>query len=284
MVVSVSDIINSLNDIAPVAIAEPWDNVGLIVGDRNRAVRSLLIALDPTNHLLDEAIACGADTIITHHPFILKPLPAIDTANPTGRFLEKALGARINILACHTNLDSAEHGVNDVLADLLGLDDLEPLAPTDSRHPGGTGLGRLGKYQQALSGHQFMGRLLSVLQLDSCLVAGPLPPIVRKVALCGGSGSDFAELAYRRGADLYLTAEVKHHVARWAEDCGFCVLDGTHYATERPIVHRLAERLRTDAEMRGWDLKIDETRTEQPPFYRVTAGTDNNPQATGETS
>ncbi|MFO7556722.1 MAG: Nif3-like dinuclear metal center hexameric protein [Desulfobacterales bacterium] len=129
MAVSVADIITCLDEIAPFAVAESWDNVGLLIGERNRAVNSILVALDPTCQLLDEALQHGADTVLTHHPVIFKPLLTINTADPTGNFLEKALSARLTVLACHTNLDSAERGVNDILAQRLGLIDLTPLIP-----------------------------------------------------------------------------------------------------------------------------------------------------------
>ncbi len=87
----------------------------------------MLVGLDPTLKLLDEAAAVGADTVITHHPAIFKPLPAIDTAEPSGRFLEKALKKQINVLACHTNFDSIAPGVSDVLAKLLGLENITAL-------------------------------------------------------------------------------------------------------------------------------------------------------------
>lgn len=282
--VTVSDIIHCLDEIAPPSIAEPWDNVGLLIGDRNRLVRSLLIALDPTNRLLDEALEVGADTVITHHPIILKPLPLIDTAEPTGSLLEKALTSRLNVLACHTNFDSAQHGVNDTLAELLGLVELEPLVQSDPRRADGSGLGRIGRFPATLAGNDFIARVLHVLDLESCQTAGPLPPSIRTVALCGGSGSDLAELARQRGADVYLSAEIKHHVARWAEQCGFCVIDGTHYATEKPAVHRLARAIREYARRQGWDVTVHETATESHPFQRVTKTSESNQQTTGEAS
>lgn len=284
MLVTVSDIISCLNDIAPFSSAESWDNVGLLVGNRSRVVRALLVALDPTNRLLDEARALGADTVVTHHPAIFRPLPAIDTADPTGRFLEQALGHKLNIIACHTNLDSARRGVNDALAELLGLTDLQPLVAPAMQQPDGTGLGRVGRYPDSLTGSDFIARVLNLLELPSCLVAGPLPARINTVALCGGSGAEFAELARQRGADVYLSAEIKHHVARWAEECGFCVIDGTHYATEKPVVPLLARRLREYVAERDWEVAIYETTTERTPFNHIEKTSKNNQNPTGEAS
>jgi putative NIF3 family GTP cyclohydrolase 1 type 2 len=107
MPVTVADIITCLDGIAPFSVAESWDNVGLLVGDQNRSVTSILVALDPTSQLLDEAIGLGADTVITHHPALFKPLLSINTADPTGIFLEKALSARLTVVACHTSHPSS---------------------------------------------------------------------------------------------------------------------------------------------------------------------------------
>ena len=269
METTVADLISALDQIAPFGMAESWDNVGLIVGDRGRRVDSVLIGLDPTNQLLSEAIDRGADTVITHHPAIFKPIPSINTGESSGRFLEKALTHRLNIIACHTNFDSVCKGVNDMLADLLGLQDISPLRPAEAPFPTDAGLGRIGCYRQPKDKAEFVDLLLEVLNLDTVQMAGELPETITAVALCGGSGSEFAETAKRSGADLYISAEIKHNVGRWAEENDFCIIDGTHYATEKPAVRLLVEHLRTFSLGQNWDLKIQETETENHPFSTV---------------
>ena len=178
MAVTIKDIIKCLDEIAPFAIAESWDNVGLLVGNRSREVQSMLVGLDPTLKLLDEAAAVGADTVITHHPAIFKPIPAIDTAEPSGRFLEKALKKQINVFACHTNFDSIAPGVSDVLADLLGLEHIIPLIAGTSQPTDGAGTGRLGYYPQPIDRATFIDKLLNVLKLSSVQIAGRLPETI----------------------------------------------------------------------------------------------------------
>ncbi len=270
MALTVQDIISCIDETAPFAIAESWDNVGLLVGDKNRLVSSVLVALDPTSRLLDEAVAKGADMVITHHPAIFKPLPNIDTADPEGQFLEKALVNRLSVLACHTNLDSAREGVNDTLARLLGLEQTTPLVPSGLPEEE-TGLGKIGYYPSRIDRAAFIEKLLQVLDLPSVQVAGVIPKVISCVAVCGGSGSGFAKTARNRGADLYLSAEIKHDIARWAEEAGFCVIDGTHYSTEKPAVTVLATRLRDYARKKGWKITIEETTTERHPFVSVDA-------------
>jgi len=266
MTVSIKDIIAGLDQEAPFSLAEDWDNVGLLVGSPEQEVHSVLIGLDPTNALLDEAIARGADTIISHHPVIFRPLPNINTASPEGRILEKALSHHIAIIACHTNLDSAREGVSDILAARLGLLELTPLLPVAGENEQGTGLGRIGIYRKPLAIAEFIEKALEVLGLPVLPVAGPLPETVTKVAVCGGSGSDLAEPAYRCGADIYLTAEVKHNIARWAEERDFCIIDGSHYGTEQLAVQLLAQKLDRLAAAGGWNIRISQTDVEKPPF------------------
>jgi len=260
----VKDILGTLDRIAPFKLAEAWDNIGLLVGDPEREITAVLVGLDPTGVLLDEAIAQGADTIVTHHPLIFHPLPAINTAEPTGRFLEKALSNRITVIACHTNLDSAHNGVSDVLADSLGLTQTEPLVPGDGLP--GTGIGRIGNYPDGLNQVAFMNKIFSTLGLAGVQVAGLLPDKIFRVAVCGGSGSEFAETAQKNGADIYLSAEIKHDTARWAQESGFCIIDGTHYATEQPVVKHLATLLQLAADHENWGIPIRQTQTESHPF------------------
>jgi dinuclear metal center YbgI/SA1388 family protein len=266
MTVRVKDILESLNAAAPFSLAETWDNVGLLVGNPEQEVTAVLAGLDPTNRLVDEALKKGANTIITHHPVIFKPLQAINTAEPSGRLLEKALANRIAIIGCHTNFDSASQGVSDYLALQLGLTKLSPLVPSSDNNRTDTGLGRLGIYPSPLTSAEFLTRVLKTLNLPCVQTAGALPDKVSRVAVCGGSGSELATIALERGADIYLSAEIKHSTAIWAAENDFCIIDGTHYATEKPAVTLLVKKLREAGKKNKWKIKILQTKEEHHPF------------------
>ncbi len=266
MPVKVKDIVESLNQEAPFSLAESWDNVGLLIGNREQEVTAVLAGLDPTNQLVDEAIAQGANTIVTHHPVIFKPLHQINTAEPGGRLLQKALVNRIAIIACHTNFDSAREGVSDYLAVKLGLTHLTPLVASTNDGEAATGLGRIGTYPSPLAAGEFVARVLSTLKLPGVQMAGSLPEKIATVAICGGSGSELADLALQRGADVYLSAEIKHSTAIWAVENAFCIIDGTHYATEKPAVTLLVEKLQEAGAKLGWNIQIRQTQEEHPPF------------------
>jgi len=270
MAPAVKNIISCLNLEAPFKLAESWDNVGLLIGNPGQEVTSILVGLDPTNSLIDEALTVGANTVITHHPVIFQPIPAINTADPGGKLLEKALANKIAIIACHTNLDSAADGVSDILGTLLGLTGLTPLLPTgEDESAGATGLGRIGAFSTPVTGEDFMQRVLTVLNLRSIQVAGKIPETITTVAVCGGSGSDLAERALAQGADVYLSAEIKHNTAVWAVESSFCVIDGTHFATEQPSVSLLVEKLRRAVSRENWDIAVRQSETEHHPFKLV---------------
>ncbi|MGE4559351.1 MAG: Nif3-like dinuclear metal center hexameric protein [Desulfobulbus sp.] len=261
---TVQDFLEILHCIAPEHLAEDWDNVGLLAGDPRQPVQRVLLALDPTSCLVEEAARGGYDLILTHHPVIFRPLKALRTDTPTGRFLALATRHQISVIASHTNLDSVPDGVSSYLARILGLEQLRPLQPSRSGCPETCGLGQIGTYAQSLSPEAFLARIDQAIHPPWLLEAGPRPEQVATVAVCGGSCSDFAELAQRSGVDVFLTAEVKHSVARWAEEAGLWLLDGGHFATENPAMEPLRDRLCREAEQRGWTLTVEVARQEPP--------------------
>lgn len=268
MSAKVRDILNNLELKAPFQLAESWDNVGLLIGNPEQTVTGVIAGLDPTNELIDEAISTGCNTVVTHHPVIFKPLASINTGTPEGILLQKALSHNIAIIGCHTNFDSAREGVSDVLAARLGLENLQPLIVPPGA-PEGTGLGRIGTYKNDLTQGEFIRRLLASLELDGVQMAGPLPETIKTVAVCGGSGSDFAVAALQQGADVYLSAEIKHSTAIWARENNFCIVDGTHYATEKPAVALLVQRLLQANETEGWNTNVLQSVNEKHPFVYI---------------
>lgn len=256
-----------LNSIAPLALVEPWDNTGLMVGDPDQTVTGILVALDPSEEVLQEALSLGLNTIITHHPLLFHPLKKIDRRTPLARMLTTALAHELAIVACHTNLDAAASGsVSDAMAASLSLADTRPLARRDhSLVAKETGFGRIGTLAPAISAEQFLPLLFSALACRGLHITGPLPKMIRTVALCGGSGSELAETAHALGADVYITGEVKHSTARWAEAAGFCLIDAGHYATEKLIVPALATDLGTACTAAGHAPLIRTSQNQRSP-------------------
>ena len=264
MVLFIQDIIDILQEIAPVELAESWDNVGLLVGNPKAEAKALLVALDPTTALLDEATSRGANVIITHHPAIFHPLKALRTDQPVSRFLAGAIQKNIHVIACHTNLDSAAGGVSDILARQFDLTDVVPLVPNQGEENSSCGLGRIGQCRKPMSPEECVEQLRLACSAPWLLEAGPRPSQIKTIAVCGGSCSEFAETALLAGADLFITAEVKHSIARWAEEAGFWIIDGGHFATEELAISPLQERLQQEMANRNLKNSVYTVRQKPP--------------------
>jgi len=264
MIPSVSDIWSAITEWAPQEFAESWDSIGLQVGDPAAPVHKILVVLDPTENALGEAERSGADLVVAHHPLLFRPVSSLDLSLPIPRIAARFLRSGIALLACHTNLDSVSGGVSDLLAGIMGLEGIEPLRPLPGGLPGG--LGRMGGLPEVRTLAEVVERLAESLA-EPCLrvVGNPQTP-VRKIAVCGGSGSDLWPDVLSRRADLYVSAELKHHVAREAEASRVALVDAGHFATEWLIVPALAAHIERTAVARGWGVGVGVFEGERSPF------------------
>ncbi|HSK98626.1 MAG TPA: Nif3-like dinuclear metal center hexameric protein, partial [Euzebyales bacterium] len=229
--------------------AAAWDSVGLQVGDPDDPVTQVLVSLDVTGAVLDEAERSGADLILAHHPLLFRPLPRLTPGTAAGGLALRAARAGCAVLAVHTNFDAAASGTTTPIVDLLALRDVAPLEPL-ADDPA-LGLGRIGDLPVPLSLRDVADRLASGLPAPHLRVAGPLDRAVRRVAACAGAGDSLVEAAHRAGADLYVTGDLRHHVALDALQLGMTLIDAGHYATEAPALPALCARLATAAAARG---------------------------------
>lgn len=237
MSVICSEIINAMNELAPQNLAESWDNVGLMVGDKNRKINKVLFALDCTEAVLDEAIEIGADMIITHHPFIFRAFKTLDYSKPLTKRIVKAIKNDIVIFSAHTNLDIAEGGTNTTLAELLSLDDTMPLAELDNERT----IGIVGRLNNKMCFAELIEYVKDKLGCEALTVCGDLTAEITKIGLCTGSGSDYMAEAAQKGCQAYITGDMGYHDGQQAEELGLCVIDGTHYLTENIVVPKLCE-------------------------------------------
>lgn len=262
MSVHIRQLLEHLDRLAPPELAEAWDNVGLIVGANGQEVDNVLVCLDVTLAALDEAISKDCQAIVSHHPPIFKPLARIDLDDASGVMVRTALVHRMALIACHTNLDSATGGVSDALASVLGLRETRPLQSAAGHT--GAGLGRIGRFAEPVSAGEFLRRVAAATANTALPIAGNLPETITTVAVCGGSGSEFAPLARRLGADVYLSGEIKHSTALWARENGFCLIDGGHWGTEHQAVDILTTWLE---KLTG--IAVHRAETERPAFNLV---------------
>ena len=241
---TVGDVAAFLEMFAPPVLAEVWDNVGLLLGDRAAAAGRIMTCLTITPDSAAEAVDEQVDLIVAHHPLPFRPLKRITTDDPEGRLLWKLIGAGVSVYSPHTAFDSTIEGINQRLAEGLGLVDIEVLLPKAEPVAGRTlGAGRRGRLIAPLSLAEFAQRVKSFLAIDHLLAVGGANRPVEHVAVGCGSAGEFLEPAQAAGCDVLLTGETRFHTSLEAESRGMGLILAGHYATERFAVERLAEVL-----------------------------------------
>ncbi|MDN6793838.1 MAG: Nif3-like dinuclear metal center hexameric protein [Propionibacterium sp.] len=274
---TVEDIATLMDAWYPPATAETWDRVGLIVGNRARRVCRILLAVDPVAATVSQALDSGADMVLTHHPLYLRGTSFLPEDDPKGALVARLIRGDIALFNAHTNADIAHRGVAHALADLVGIQDQVPLEPVgEDRQGHPVGLGRVGSVEACTLG-EFAGRVAAVLPASphGLLVGGDEDALVRTVAVSGGAGDHFLARAREVGADVFLTADLRHHPAsEHLEGGGPALLAGSHWATEWPWLPVLARRLREAARAAGVsvDVEVSTMVTEPWTSHRPTTG------------
>jgi dinuclear metal center YbgI/SA1388 family protein len=244
---------------APRELVAEWDNVGLLIGDPRAEVNRVLLALDVDQEVVDEALRLGAEMIIAHHPLMMKPVRSLRSDTPEGALLMRLVRERLNVFAAHTNLDAAAGGVSDVLARLLGLENVVHLT---AEH----GYGRVGDLREPMTFAAFIARLRAALGIQGLRAGGEKGREIRRVAVCGGAGADFWPQALAADADGFVTGDVKYHTARDMLAAGLCFVDAGHYATERVVLEPLRAYLESACRERGLDVVFLVSSCRQEPF------------------
>lgn len=223
---------------APLSFQERWDNSGYCVGSPEQEVHSAIIGLDCTPELIDEAVACGADMVITHHPLIFGGVAKISPDTNIGYVIYKAIRHNIVIYSAHTNIDKVAEGVSGLMARRLGLVNMEVL----DRGEMGEGLGVIGDLPEEMPDADFAYRVKEAFSLKGLRSSQPKGRVIRRVALCGGSGKSLISTAVKAGADAYITGDISYH--DFMTENGFFLMDIGHYEGEIDIVERISDILK----------------------------------------
>lgn len=226
----VRDFYSAIDGFAPFSGCEGWDNSGLLVGSLNTRVKAAVVALDVTPGVIAQAELLGANLIIAHHPAIFSPLRRIEGNS----LLHRVIAANLQIIAAHTNLDSAPGGVNDALASALGL--------LNVRAAEGASPARIGSLPAAIMPAELAALVRDKLSAGKVSFTGAGK--ITEIAVCGGAGGELWQAAREIGAQALVTGEAKHHCLVEAASCGFAIIEAGHFATERVIVEPLCARLR----------------------------------------
>ncbi len=260
----VHDVCRFLDDFAPPRLAEDWDNVGLLVGDAARSVNKIMTCLTITPDSASEAVRERADMIVTHHPLPFRPLKRLTTESVPGRLLLQLIEASIAIHSPHTAFDSAAAGINQRLAEGIGLEEIRPLVPLPADEDQ-LGAGRYGRLADPLPLSSIAERLRRQLTIAGLHQVGPAEQLVSKVAVACGSAGEFLGAARQCGCSLLVTGETNFHTCLEAKATGVALLLPGHYASERFAVEKLAEILGEEFA----NLDVWASRDEQDPLCWV---------------
>ena len=255
----VKDIISVLEEFAPLSVQESWDNSGLCVGSPEDEVTSVLLGLDCTPALVDEAVACGADMIVTHHPLIFKGVKKIAPEDQTGEAIIKAIRAGISVYAAHTSADKVLAGVSGAMAERLGLKNVRILDEDGE----GTGLGTVGEFEVPMTSEEALALVKERFGLKVVKASKPLEGKIERVAMCGGSGGSLIGAAMKSGAQLYISGDISYH--NFFTQPGFMIMDIGHYESEIEIVDILFSLIRKN--FPTFAVRITQNVNSNPIYY-----------------
>ena len=251
----VADVINRL---APRRLAEDWDNPGLLIGEPSAEAKKIFVCLDVTDEKISRAIELGAQMIVAHHPLIFHAIKNIRFDLPLGNKISRLIKNNLAVFAAHTNLDTAQGGVNDVLAKKIGLVDVKILGDEEFS------MARIGNLQTPMTAEVFARHVKKSLNAENVRLVDAGTFLIGKVGVCGGAGADFIQRAKFFGAQAFVTGDVKYHEAQAAVENEIHVVDAGHFATEFPIVRELTNYLRD--ELKIFDAEIFED-TDAKDFF-----------------
>lgn len=264
------DVLDLLEKIAPARLAESWDNPGFQVGSYSQEIAKIFMALDPTLEALRSASDRHAQLLLTHHPLIFTPLSEVDINAYPGNVAVEAVKGGISVVSVHTNLDVAAGGINDILAELLGLQQVEVLE--EKTGVDGAGLGRVGDLPKAAMLTSVVEDVRQVFGSDKLRLVADGDVRIRRIAVVGGSGGGLTYRASEKGADLLITGDVGHHHALEAKSVGIALIDAGHFETEMVAFRGFAERLRGLIDELGWGVDIETFEDENDPLKNGREG------------
>ncbi|RUQ22486.1 Nif3-like dinuclear metal center hexameric protein [Kocuria sp. HSID16901] len=257
---SLHDVVQAAHDLWPVSLAEDWDASGLVSGYPEAPVERILFAVDAVQGTAREAVEAGCQLLITHHPLLMRGASFLPASSDKGRVVHTLIEGGCGLLASHTNADSMRNGVSDALIEACGVTEARPLGDPE----GETGIGRVGDLPQEVSLHELAMRLASVLQptAGGLRIAGPKDGRVRRVAVCGGAGDSLFDVVRAESADVYVTADLRHHPASEARERALLqggtpyLVDCSHFASEELWLARGAKMLEVHLSDQGFEVEI----------------------------
>ena len=257
--IKVNNIIKEMELLAPTYLKEDFDNVGLMVGDKNKEVKKVLLALDCTLKVIEEAKKENVELIITHHPLIFKRPSSITTDTLQGKKIIELIKNDISLYSSHTNLDSVENGLNDTIVSILGFDNSKILEK--NKRDDKAGLGRIVSLNESIQLEDLISKIKKSLNINNLRVVKGKDK-VNKIAIINGSGQDFIGKAVALGADCIITGDTTYHFASDYKEMEISILDVGHFASEQITFFNVMENLKEKFK----DVEFITYTVEEDPF------------------
>ncbi len=264
----VCDFFKILDDVFPQEWAESWDNVGGLISFPQEEILGVAFCLEVNDFTIKKVLEGGANVVVTHHPFLFSPIKRIDFSSPFGRLLKEIVLNNISIYTVHTNWDTAPFGLNRVLCDFIEGDFVDYLKVLEDAEGKKRGIGVLCDLKREFSTKEFLRFLTQKLGIDWYRLIGKDAYFVKKVALCGGSGADLWDYAKTKGADVFITSDMKYHTACDIRDNDFFVIEVDHGRIEWISMKYLMKEIQSMvSELRCFLIEYAGS-----PFFKVGEG------------
>lgn len=260
MGISRFELLSALEEIAPLSLAESWDNCGMQIDLRSEEIRKIMVCLELSRAVINEAVDFGADFIITHHPLYFRGIKKIDCGETIGDYTYTLMKNNISVYSSHTCFDKAEHGNNRYLAELIGLHSVKDFGDMEEEL-----IGVYGELEKEKTLKDILFELADTLKISSkeLRFIGRPESMIKKIGLCTGSGIEMLEAAERQGCNLFITGDIKHHDAVNAMEKGLCTIDAGHYGTEKIFTENMSRQLK---KILGSRVEIAEAQSNRNPF------------------
>ncbi|MEY2698765.1 MAG: hypothetical protein RL720_721 [Actinomycetota bacterium] len=265
------DVVEYAHTLWPLAGAESWDAPGLVSGSLDVPVKRILLAVDAVSETVEQAVEVEADVLITHHPLLMRGVTSVNEELYKGSLIAQLIRGNVALLAAHTNADVVENGVSDVIAQSLGLTGTAPIEPGVAP---GTGIGRVGNLPEVTTLGALARELADLLPntAGGVKVSGDFNASISRVALCGGAGDSLLATDVVRGADVYITSDLRHHPAQEAREQalvsgGPALIDVSHWASEWLWLDVAAQQLQK--QFPEIDVEVSDLRTDPWDFLVV---------------
>lgn len=268
MFLKVANIIDIMEKYAPEILKEDYDNVGLMIGDKNAKVTKILITLDCTMDVISEAVDSGCNFILAHHPLLFNKPKTITTDTLIGKKIIKLIKEGINVYASHTNLDSAKGGLNDIATEILGFNKYKIIEPSKNVDASGnpSGIGRLVLLDKPIKLGDLCDKVKKMYSAEFIRYIGDHNDLIKTIAIINGSGEDYFEKCANLGADCIITGDTKYHRASDLKEENIALIDAGHFATEWTPLKIFGEKFKKSLIENGYDNEVIISQISKDPY------------------